>query len=50
LLDSSPGCLEIAKSETKKAKVQKNVKEIVEGSVTDLSRFGDESFDAVLCL
>lgn len=50
LLDLSPGRLEIAKSETEKAKVQKNVKEMVEGSVADLSRFGDESFDAVLCL
>ena len=50
LLDLSSGCLEIARREIKKAKVQENVKEVVEGSVTDLSRFGDESFDSVVCL
>ena len=50
LLDLSPKCLEIAAREVEKARVKGNVKKIVEGSVTDLSEFSDESFDAVLCL
>jgi ubiquinone/menaquinone biosynthesis C-methylase UbiE len=50
LLDLSPECLAIARKEIMKAGVGDKVKEIVEASVTDLSRFGDESFDAVLCL
>lgn len=50
LLDLSPRCLEIAKREVEKAGVGKKVSEIVEGSITDLSIFEDELFDAVLCL
>jgi len=50
LLDLSPACLNVAKREIRKEKVEKNVKEMVEGSVTDLSRFGNEFFDAVICL
>jgi len=50
LLDLSPKCLAIAKREVRKAGVGDRVKEIAEGSVTDLSRFRDEVFDAVLCL
>lgn len=50
LLDLSPKCLEIAKRKVRKAGVGDRVKEIVEGSVTDLSRFKNELFDAVLCL
>lgn len=50
LLDLSLGCLEIARKEVRKAKAQKNVEEIIEGSITDLSRFGDECFEAVICL
>ncbi|TET20040.1 class I SAM-dependent methyltransferase [Candidatus Bathyarchaeota archaeon] len=50
LLDLSPKCLEIAKKEVKKAGVEDMVRAIVEGSITDLSRFGNELFDAVLCL
>jgi len=50
LLDLSPECLAIARREVRKARVGDRVKQIVEGSVTDLSRFNDESFDAVLCL
>lgn len=50
LLDLSPKCLKIAKREVRKAGVEDRVKEIVEGSVTDLSRFNNELFDAVLCL
>jgi len=50
LLDLSPECLAIARSEVIKAGVEDKVKKIVEGSVTDLSRFKNELFDAVLCL
>jgi len=50
LLDLSPKSLEIAKREIKNAKVEDNVKKIVEGSVVDLSEFGNDSFDGVLCL
>jgi len=50
LLDLSPKCLTIARKEIEKAGVGCMVKEIVKGSVTDLSRFRNELFDAVLCL
>jgi ubiquinone/menaquinone biosynthesis C-methylase UbiE len=50
LLDLSPKCLAIARREVRKAGVEDRVKEIVESSITDLSRFTNEHFDAVLCL
>ncbi len=50
LLDLVPEHLEIAKKKIKKEKVQTNIKDIVEGSITDLSKFNDNSFDVVLCL
>ena len=50
LHDLSPRCLEIAAREIEKAGVRTRVKDIVEGSITQLSEFADESFDAVLCL
>jgi len=50
LLDLSPRCLEIALREIEKAGVKGRVKKIAEGSITDLSEFSDERFDAVLCL
>jgi ubiquinone/menaquinone biosynthesis C-methylase UbiE len=42
--------LEFAKEKIEKACIGKNVKGIIEGSITDLSQFGSNSFDAVLCL
>jgi ubiquinone/menaquinone biosynthesis C-methylase UbiE len=50
LYDLSPKCLEIAVREIEKAGVKDKVKKIVEGSITDLSEFADQSFDAVICL
>jgi len=50
LLDLVPTNLELAKKMIKKEKVKDRVKDIVEGSITDLSRFKDNTFDAVLCL
>ncbi|MEM4714251.1 MAG: class I SAM-dependent methyltransferase [Candidatus Nanoarchaeia archaeon] len=50
LLDIVPENLEFAKRQIKKTKVQARVKEVVEGSITDLSRFPNNTFDAVICL
>lgn len=50
LLDYVPENLELAKIKLKKEKVQHKIKNIIEGSITDLSNFKSESFDAVLCL
>jgi S-adenosylmethionine-dependent methyltransferase len=50
LLDLAAENLELGKKEIEKAGMGKRVKEIVEGSITDLSHFKDNSFDAVLCL
>ncbi|TET18989.1 class I SAM-dependent methyltransferase [Candidatus Bathyarchaeota archaeon] len=50
LLDLVKEMLEIAKKQIKRERIQHNVKRMIEGSVTDLSTFIDETFDAVLCL
>jgi ubiquinone/menaquinone biosynthesis C-methylase UbiE len=50
LLDLVPEMLRIARREIKRARVQTRVKQLLEGSVDDLSMFGDQTFDAVLCL
>jgi len=50
LLDLVPELLKIAKEQIKKAGVQNKVKQIVEGSIDNLSMFENETFDAVLCL
>jgi len=50
LLDITPQLLKKAERNIKKHGIKKNVKEVVKGSITDLSKFPDESFDAVLCL
>jgi len=50
LLDFVPGLLQIAKGKIKKEKVQDKVKQIVEGSLEDLSMFENDTFDSVLCL
>jgi ubiquinone/menaquinone biosynthesis C-methylase UbiE len=50
LLDITRANLEFAKRQIKKAKVQNRIKEVVEGSIVDLSRFADNTFDAVICL
>ena len=49
LLDLTPKLLQIAKRQIKRTMVQGNVKQIIEGSIDDLSMFGDSTFDAVLC-
>ncbi len=50
LLDLVPEHLEFAKKKIKQAKVQDKIKNIVEGTITDLSNFRSSSFNAVLCL
>lgn len=50
LFDLVPEHLEIAKKKIKKEKVQTKIKDVVEGSITDLSKFKDNFFDVVLCL
>ena len=50
LLDIAPSNLEIAKKQIKNKILQNKVKETVEGSITDLSKFPDNRFDAVICL
>jgi SAM-dependent methyltransferase len=49
LLDLTPANLDFARRKIRREKVQDQVEAIVEGSIADLSRFEDESFDAVIC-
>jgi len=50
LLDLSSENVKFAKKEVGKLGLGNNVREIVEGSILDLSRFESNSFDSVLCL
>jgi len=50
LLDLTPELLEIAKRRVKKEKIQNKVKQILQGSIDNLSMFEDNSFDAIVCL
>jgi len=50
LLDLTPELLEIAKQHVTKAGLQAKVRRITQGVVYDLSRFCDDTFDAVICL
>jgi SAM-dependent methyltransferase len=50
LLDFTPANLEFARRQIRRAGVQRRVEEVVEGTITDLARYPDGSFDAVICL
>jgi SAM-dependent methyltransferase len=50
LLDLTPGLLEIARRQIKRARVRNRVKQLLQGSIEDLSMFESDTFDAVLCL
>lgn len=50
LFDLSSDMLEIAKRHIRKSGVQKRVKQIIQGSIDDLSAFREDTFDAVVCL
>jgi len=49
LLDLVQANLDLAAARIRQAKVGARVRELVPGSITDLSRFRDGAFDAVLC-
>ncbi len=49
LFDLTPELLEIAKGRIRKGKVWNRVKQIVQGSISDLSVFESGTFDAVVC-
>lgn len=49
LLDLTPELLHIAKRKIKKEKVQNKVKQIIQGSIDNLSMFENNTFDAVTC-
>jgi SAM-dependent methyltransferase len=50
LLDLTPELLDIARRQIKKTGVADRVKQMVQGSIDDLSMFNDDTFDAVICL
>jgi len=50
LLDLVPEMLNLARSRIKRAGVTGKVKQLVQGSIEDLSMFPKETFDVVLCL
>jgi SAM-dependent methyltransferase len=50
LLDLTPENLAFAKRQVRRAGVQAKIKDVVEGSIVDLSRFPEATFDGVLCL
>ena len=50
LFDLVPEMLKLAERKIRRAGLKRRVKQFVEGSVEDLLMFGDETFDAVLCL
>ena len=50
LLDLTPELLEIAGTQVKKAGVADRVRQVLQGSIDDLSMFEDDTFDAVICL
>lgn len=50
LLDLTPELLEIAKKQIEKARVGDRVKQVLQGSIDDLSMFDSNTFDVVLCL
>ena len=50
LLDMTPANLAYARRKIERAKVQDKVVSVAEGSIVDLSRYADETFDATICL
>jgi len=49
LLDLTPELLHIAKRKIKKEKIQNKVKQIIQGSIDNLSMFENNTFDTVIC-
>jgi ubiquinone/menaquinone biosynthesis C-methylase UbiE len=50
LLDLTPKQLEIARKMIRKEGAQNRVKQVIEGSIDNLSMFDNNTFDAVICL
>ncbi len=50
LFDLTPANLQFAEKQIKKEKLQNRIKEITNGSITDLGKFADNTFDAIICL
>lgn len=50
LLDVTPANLAFAKRRIRKFKLKPQVRNVIEGSIVDLSRIEDNTFDAVICL
>lgn len=50
LLDLTPELLDIARYQIKEARVTDRVKQVLQGSIDDLSMFKDNTFDVVVCL
>ena len=50
LVDFTPELLAKARIQIKKARVNKHVKLVAQGTICDLSRFDDATFEAVVCL
>jgi len=50
LLDLVKEMLEIAREQIRRERVEDRVKQVIEGSIKDLSMFPNETFDGVLCL
>ena len=50
LLDLVKENLELAKRKIREAKVDDKVRNIIEGNIVNLSKFNDNTFDAVICL
>lgn len=50
LLDLTPELLAVAKNEIKKSRLFNRVRQVLQGSIDDLSMFEDNAFDAVICL
>jgi SAM-dependent methyltransferase len=50
LFDLSPEMLRIAENQVRKSDVRHRIKQIIQGSIDDLSVFKKETFDAVICL
>jgi SAM-dependent methyltransferase len=49
LLDATPANLDFARRQVNRQHLKDRVRQIVQGSITDLSAFPDSSFDGVLC-
>ena len=50
LLDVTPANLAFAQRRIRRAKLKAKVRNLIEGSIVDLSRIEDNTFDVVICL